>query len=1026
MKPLSRFSLRTPLFGALLASVACTASLDAQTEVRGFSKSVDSAAKGTWRAVVVGVSRYKAIPKLSFADNDAEALYQYLIQRDGGGLDSANVALFLDDEATAPAINQALLRMAEASHKGDRLLLYFAGHGDVQRIRDSTVGSAYLLLANATAGLYDGSNDVLNPQQMQGWVQMRMRTGAEFLIVLDACRSGAVADTREGAEHAMRQLSSWQGVNKLLSSTGAQLSHESAEWGGGHGVFTYYLLEALYGLADANRDSTLTFREIDRYVSDSVEAATLRRSKKVQTPTNFSANPTAPLFRVEGRRDLAIRKLRSGATLTVADGTRAADGGSAISLEIRDSIVARMVAEFQRAIDAGRLLDDSTAGAPSAWSLQRRIVARLDTSSSEGSDLAQRVRGSLAVALQEFAENPARRFFRGVSDYPSPREFRAAARALHGARELLGAQHAFANDIRWREEFMSAFAIVREADFSRFDEAERQLRDALTLTKGAAPVHAGLATLYRAKRDLVSARRHITEAIRLAPRWEYAHKLDADLLHEEGKVADAIEAYAAMTRRFPTSSAAHNNAGVLFLHIDRYADARRSFQRAWQISNEPLYLSNLAAVALDQRRLDEADSLLTVAEAMDSTLATVHHQRGRLLRARHEGAAALAAFRRALALDSFDIRPRYAIGDMLESSDAEAAIQEFRSALAIDPDDDDVASSLAWRLHEAGKTGEGEALLRTLDARRPHRAEPAHMLGWFYAAIDRPDDAERWYREAIRRDSLYSYSHTALAGFLAGRGRQAEAETLYAKAATRFVGNPVPAIAYARHLFGRGALARAASAYEQAIAYDPLSVNARAELAEVLGEQGKARESLAQYRRAIEGNPSAYSPLAVAMRLETRAAALEFERRDTLALEFWKAARALQPDRVRSALGIARVSYSLGNTAAARAALDSIVATLDADDDDVLPVVRHIRSLLLLEAGDVAGALRMLDAANARRPAADLATRATMLWALGRRDEALAALGAAVRPTPLVRLRGRGAAAYGELARARAAAEGRP
>ncbi|MBK6996750.1 MAG: hypothetical protein IPH31_18155 [Lewinellaceae bacterium] len=47
---------------------------------------------------------------------------------------------------------------------------------------------------------------------------------------------------------------------------------EGEQWGGGRGIFSYHLVEGLFGLADRNGDGTVSVGEIDRYLEDKVTA----------------------------------------------------------------------------------------------------------------------------------------------------------------------------------------------------------------------------------------------------------------------------------------------------------------------------------------------------------------------------------------------------------------------------------------------------------------------------------------------------------------------------------------------------------------------------------------------------------------------------------------------------------------------------------------------------------------------------------------------------------------------------------
>jgi uncharacterized caspase-like protein len=80
----------------------------------------------------------------------------------------------------------------------------------------------------------------------------------------------------------------------ITSSDVNELSYENKRWGGGHGVFTYALLEGLRGKADANGDSLITAGELFAYVRD-----------RVRLETGFKQNPRS-LYDFSGDFTLAF------------------------------------------------------------------------------------------------------------------------------------------------------------------------------------------------------------------------------------------------------------------------------------------------------------------------------------------------------------------------------------------------------------------------------------------------------------------------------------------------------------------------------------------------------------------------------------------------------------------------------------------------------------------------------------------------------------------------------------------------
>jgi len=59
----------------------------------------------------------------------------------------------------------------------------------------------------------------------------------------------------------------------LLASRPKEVSLEGPEFGGGHGVFSYYVIKGLEGAADANKDGVVDASELIQYVSNQVPMA---------------------------------------------------------------------------------------------------------------------------------------------------------------------------------------------------------------------------------------------------------------------------------------------------------------------------------------------------------------------------------------------------------------------------------------------------------------------------------------------------------------------------------------------------------------------------------------------------------------------------------------------------------------------------------------------------------------------------------------------------------------------------------
>ena len=90
---------------------------------------------GTTFAVVVGISDYQdeGIPDLRFADKDAEAFAAFLQSTAGGNLDEDHLKVLINEKATQAQFAAALDWLWEVAGENDKAIIYFSGHGDVEK-----------------------------------------------------------------------------------------------------------------------------------------------------------------------------------------------------------------------------------------------------------------------------------------------------------------------------------------------------------------------------------------------------------------------------------------------------------------------------------------------------------------------------------------------------------------------------------------------------------------------------------------------------------------------------------------------------------------------------------------------------------------------------------------------------------------------------------------------------------------------------------------------------------------------------
>lgn len=242
-------------------------------------------------AVVIGISSYKdtRISSLRYASADAKAFYEWLISPTGGKYAPSNVNCLLDKNATAKNIKNALFVWLKQAIQEDIVTIFFACHGSPES--PDSLNNLFLLP-------YDAQYDEIATSGFPMWdletALKRFIKAKKVVIIADACHSGGIGQSFDIARRANRGIkvnpigSELQSLSKvgdgvcvISASDNKQFSQESKDWGGGHGVFTYFLLKGLKGEADYSKDNRVTLGELIPYLSEQVRRAT----KSAQCPT---------------------------------------------------------------------------------------------------------------------------------------------------------------------------------------------------------------------------------------------------------------------------------------------------------------------------------------------------------------------------------------------------------------------------------------------------------------------------------------------------------------------------------------------------------------------------------------------------------------------------------------------------------------------------------------------------------------------------------------------------------------------
>jgi Flp pilus assembly protein TadD len=527
---------------------------------RGFGAGKSPAAArltGARRALVIGISIYAKVTHLQFAADDARAFAAFLQSPAGGSVPAANIHLLLDSAAGETPIREGLNWLLDVSQAGDEAIIYFAGHGDVEPPPRKEVG--YLLAFNARAGRDYSSEGAVEVRDVLDKIDDIVARRARVILITDACRSGTLvtglADDPSATAGFVREK--WTDVATLVSSRPNQLSQEGLQWDK-HGVFTYYLIRGLNGLADTDSDGVVTLEEAARFVRDSVKRAT--GDNQIPTRSGDLERPASWLP-------------------VAAAGVRSPAGVAAPAAESPDSAVEHARAAFDKALNAGALMEPDSAN---AWFAYRQ----LQTAGADGTILAQ-ARGDLREALQEDAQQVVTEYMEGGDAQPDARRLRRAANELALADALMPKTSARAAPLRARRLFLEGYAYLQKGDYAT---ALTALRESIMLEPKAYASNAlGLAFLATNQRD--SARQAFVEARNRAPRRAYPLLGLALVALDGGEAAPALAVLDSAATLTEPQALLQLVRALALLDLGRKAETVAAFRRAR---------------ALDPRVIDEA------------------------------------------------------------------------------------------------------------------------------------------------------------------------------------------------------------------------------------------------------------------------------------------------------------------------------------------------------------------------------------------------------------------------------------
>jgi Flp pilus assembly protein TadD len=549
--------------------------------------------RGTRWALVVGISSYQYLrpeAQLQFAHRDAEQFAAFLRDAPGGALPADHIRLLTNGDATLAGLRAALHTwLVAAAGPEDVVYLFFAGHGVV-----AEQDQAYFVTHDSDPQNLHAT--ALAFREVDATLSNRLRASL-VVLVADVCHSGRLgwssysADAPNPVGQPLANIGQGdRSFLKLLATRPSERSFEDRKWNGGHGVFTYALLQGLEGGATRDSDGIIRASQLIDYVSRIVPEQTGARQHprvagtfdaRLPLAVTTPAPPVSKLIaldvsgpagsaiyidsvfrgRIRSSGELRVEVLQAGAHRLSADfpDGKSLEGSITLASTISRIQIAEPLTDnlssLRGRIENGRILE-----ADGAWDFyrshtfagsQRAIAAALMTGSLE--DLGQ-------ACVQDYVQ----------SSVAGPKQvmLRRAVDAYERLQELRPNDA----DLETRKLFCTGRLQIAQGHFA---DAAGSLQQALRRDPQFACAYNALGVALERLNRAADARAAFETAAKLTPEWALPPSQIASQMIARGELKQALPYLEKAVRSSPRSVSQHWNLLRLNRLLGRLPEVER-------------------------------------------------------------------------------------------------------------------------------------------------------------------------------------------------------------------------------------------------------------------------------------------------------------------------------------------------------------------------------------------------------------------------------------------------------------------
>ena len=218
-------------------------------------------------ALIIGIDKYQNVRSLDYAVKDAEDIQSMLV--DKFHFKEDDIVLLKDEEATKASIIQEFSNITKQAGANDRIIIFFAGHGETEDLPDGGEIGYLLPVDGNKTDLY------VSAIEMNAIQTMSLRSEAKHILYLiDACYGGIASVGARGLDaqstpNYIQKITQYKSRQIISAGGRGEQVIEKAEWG--HSAFTKNLLSGLRDWkADTDSDGIITAQELGIYLKKKV------------------------------------------------------------------------------------------------------------------------------------------------------------------------------------------------------------------------------------------------------------------------------------------------------------------------------------------------------------------------------------------------------------------------------------------------------------------------------------------------------------------------------------------------------------------------------------------------------------------------------------------------------------------------------------------------------------------------------------------------------------------------------------